>query len=1210
MSLPASYRQVGPLVAAAGQTDFPVDFPALQDAAIFAERVRDGVRDTLDLDDFSLVDKADDGFTLRLATGAQAGDVLFVYSSLEGLDRSRTYGADGALRSPAVEADLNEAVARTQEAAREIRMSLRLPRGDAPVILPPEAGRGGKVFVWSADGRAMDASLALDDLLAAFHRLAPVDAVATADVALSGAQVIDGVAVGAGERVLTAGQADATERTVWIAGPEAWTLSPDADSQGDLLGGQVIVLAGDVHAGQVWACRTAAPITVGTTPLEWVQLPTGLTYSAGAGLLQVGNEFSLDLAQTDPWTAKQTFAKGVEITAGQDGAGAYGLVLSNAAAASAVGVYGDPGRHGVGAGARGGYLTWTDDGGGHVTARLAIANAGAPADALIANPDRTLQLPGYPTAGRLAVSAAGLVSSVPQADLTVHDIGGGGLVDLAAWSADVVYLSNGSGSAINAFGGTAPAGTIKTIVNGGANGLMIWFAPSFDSDIIGYKNEGGAVANPGLPLRPGDSAAFVHEGAGVWRLLNHQPSGFWQYSPYYGSGSASSDPPENVITLGPIVGDAGASQPSYSIAFKWGAGAGKIQVHGMHFLAPGDTPSIEFRQAGATAGGAGKNTTELGFFGAHISGRPIVLKGDGSYDVVVEDGTLSTPSTSSNSQGFSQRIIFPTTDAPSRGGTPGALVFMTTAPGGYITPMQRAWVSDKGFLVAAGKATHEAAHLGLTWTASGGGYRVLGAQSGDANYYETQGWGNVSIVMTDVGDAQCDNAAGLAMRFYGNHGRGVDFSTNLTDWIMSRVNGGTRTDLLYVRPSDGTVKWANHLHSMEFSSAGGTAWPLTLKNPNAAANSGVGIYFQPSLDTTNGAGHLSAINNGANGISLSWYGSNNAAPTARWTIFNSGVMRVWGIGAGTVSTNASGDFSASSDETLKVLKGAFADSLPADLEPAPGETRAMAALRAVGRAQLYGWAQELADIAEARAALPELEARCAALPGEISALETAAAQAREAMLAEADDVGGQIDAHLAEMGPLTERVLTRHELRAAVASLDERLGQAAAAQKALRRGAPGRAQADGAIRALTAQRTAAAAALAELEADAEQRLAPLEVTYRGLAERLLDVRNRIARHDEDIAAGVRELRETCEGLERQRDHARFLTALDDGLTTYVGVTAQQLQRGAPCAVKAGPDGKLRKDDRGELAIYNEVLHDVLDELARLRAEVAALKPAV
>lgn len=111
----------------------------------------------------------------------------------------------------------------------------------------------------------------------------------TANVALSGTQTIDGVAVVAGNRVLAKNQTTASQNGIYVVAAGAWARATDADSATDIEGMAVFVEEGTLLADTAWVCTANAPITLDTTPLPFVQFAGGGAVTAGQGLTQTGN---------------------------------------------------------------------------------------------------------------------------------------------------------------------------------------------------------------------------------------------------------------------------------------------------------------------------------------------------------------------------------------------------------------------------------------------------------------------------------------------------------------------------------------------------------------------------------------------------------------------------------------------------------------------------------------------------------------------------------------------------------------------------------------------------------------------------------------------------------------------------------------------------------------------------------------------------------
>ena len=122
-----------------------------------------------------------------------------------------------------------------------------------------------------------------------------VAAATTADITLSGAQTIDGVALVAGQRVLVKNQTAAEDNGIYVVAAGAWTRATDMDSTtpvNEINGAAVFVEQGTLNADTAWV-QTADVQTLGTDPLVWTQFAGAGAYTAGNGLTLTGNQFSL-----------------------------------------------------------------------------------------------------------------------------------------------------------------------------------------------------------------------------------------------------------------------------------------------------------------------------------------------------------------------------------------------------------------------------------------------------------------------------------------------------------------------------------------------------------------------------------------------------------------------------------------------------------------------------------------------------------------------------------------------------------------------------------------------------------------------------------------------------------------------------------------------------------------------------------------------------
>jgi len=103
---------------------------------------------------------------------------------------------------------------------------------------------------------------------------APVAAVATTNITLSGEQTVGGVAVTAGDRVLVTAQTSSVDNGIYDVSTGDWTRSADFDGNRDVKQGTLVVVASATAGTPAFYWVTAAdPITVGTTAITFDEAP-------------------------------------------------------------------------------------------------------------------------------------------------------------------------------------------------------------------------------------------------------------------------------------------------------------------------------------------------------------------------------------------------------------------------------------------------------------------------------------------------------------------------------------------------------------------------------------------------------------------------------------------------------------------------------------------------------------------------------------------------------------------------------------------------------------------------------------------------------------------------------------------------------------------------------------------------------------------------
>lgn len=124
-----------------------------------------------------------------------------------------------------------------------------------------------------------------------------VRAASTGNLTLSGTQTVDGVALGAGDRVLVKDQTTASANGIYVVAAGAWARATDADASSEVTSGLATTSTeGTANGDKAWLLITNDPITLNTTALTFAQLGGGgAAYTAGTngGLSLSGNAFSV-----------------------------------------------------------------------------------------------------------------------------------------------------------------------------------------------------------------------------------------------------------------------------------------------------------------------------------------------------------------------------------------------------------------------------------------------------------------------------------------------------------------------------------------------------------------------------------------------------------------------------------------------------------------------------------------------------------------------------------------------------------------------------------------------------------------------------------------------------------------------------------------------------------------------------------------------------
>jgi hypothetical protein len=285
-----------------------------------------------------------------------------------GGDLSGTYPNPGIAAGVIVDADVNAAAAiqpsklspnpttrashtGTQLAATisDFNTARDLQRLDQHVAPTAPVALGGQKITGLADPAAgTDGANKqyVDNAIQGLDALASVKAASTANLALSAAQTVDGVALVANDRVLVKNQTLPQENGVYLVAAGAWTRAPDNDTWAEVPSAYVWVEQGTVNADTGWVSTADAGGTLGTTPMPWVQFSSAGAAIAGAGLTKTGS--TLDVGQgTGITVAADTVGLTIPVALTSGGTGQTTAKASRETGLGAAGYYSSA-THGAG----------------------------------------------------------------------------------------------------------------------------------------------------------------------------------------------------------------------------------------------------------------------------------------------------------------------------------------------------------------------------------------------------------------------------------------------------------------------------------------------------------------------------------------------------------------------------------------------------------------------------------------------------------------------------------------------------------------------------------------------------------------------------------------------------------------------------------------------------------------------------------------------
>jgi hypothetical protein len=142
---------------------------------------------------------------------------------------------------------------------------------------------------------AQDAAtkLYVDNVAQGLDAKASCVAATTGNITLVGGQVIDGITLVAGNRVLVKNQTSAATNGIYVVQTTAWTRATDMDTWAKVPNAFTFIETGTTQADTGWVCTSDAGGTLGTTAINWTQFSGAGSYTASTGLTLTGNAFSI-----------------------------------------------------------------------------------------------------------------------------------------------------------------------------------------------------------------------------------------------------------------------------------------------------------------------------------------------------------------------------------------------------------------------------------------------------------------------------------------------------------------------------------------------------------------------------------------------------------------------------------------------------------------------------------------------------------------------------------------------------------------------------------------------------------------------------------------------------------------------------------------------------------------------------------------------------
>jgi len=184
------------------------------------------------------------------------------------------------------------------------------------VGLPDNVTLGGNLTINGTPSNSTHAATKgyVDSVAEGLHVHAAADAATTGNIDLStdleNGDVLDGVTLATGNRVLVKNQTNAAQNGIYVVQASgAAVRATDFDAPAEVDGGDFIfVTGGTVNDNTGWVQTSTGVVTIGTDPIVFTQFSGAGTYLAGNGLTLTGNTFSINTGTTVDLSTAQTLS--------------------------------------------------------------------------------------------------------------------------------------------------------------------------------------------------------------------------------------------------------------------------------------------------------------------------------------------------------------------------------------------------------------------------------------------------------------------------------------------------------------------------------------------------------------------------------------------------------------------------------------------------------------------------------------------------------------------------------------------------------------------------------------------------------------------------------------------------------------------------------------------------------------------------------------